>query len=86
MKKEKKTATVETVDDKDDGTKVTDIIDDVTISLKTDPSMETEAEKPKQLLSQETRDKLINTFIEIANKNEQSKKEIEDLDNKIKEK
>ena len=69
MKNEKKTATIETIDDKDDGTKVTDIIDDITISLKTDPSMEVEAEKPKQLLSQETRDKLKNTFFEIANKN-----------------
>ena len=69
MKNEKKTATVETIDDKGDGTKVTDIIDDITISLKTDPSMEVEAEKPKQLLSQETRDKLKNTFFEIANKN-----------------
>ena len=69
MNYEKKTATVETIDDKGDGTKVTDIIDDITISLKTDPSMEVEAEKPKQLLSQETRDKLKNTFFEIANKN-----------------
>ena len=87
MKKEKKTATIETIDDKDDGTKVSDIIDDVTISLKTDPSMEKEAEKPKQLLTQESRDKFKNNFFENANailKNRFNK--IDDLDNKIKEK